>query len=432
MSILRLIDIAIFGLIAATLWSLDTAAGAGTNPLEIIRYGLICGIEAAILILAVIEAWRRPLSLRLSPGGSLLVIFLAYTAISVFWSAGGTQSVLKDALLVVSLAAALAIAALRPPRVIVQAAVLACGAFVVVGALTALFLPSVGIETGWGLAGKWRGISVQKNSFGSIVALCLVYASVMLAIPPASRRRRGLTMLTWLWVGFLVFCLIMSGSRGAQLATVLGLLALVFTRISRGAQNAILLATALLLVPLITLAAITLSVDETHLSVAGLTFDTSSRTAIWAYGFQQFGGRELFGFGPSGFWTADRLAVFLANHGWALDNFHSGYVTVLIEGGIVGLLLLLAGLAGSFEWLRRQATGGDRYTVFAFAFFAISIAENLVENVFGRSTDFLFVLFLLLMLAGNAVVSAPPMRPATTSPARTRGLILPHLEHSHG
>jgi O-antigen ligase len=405
MTLARLMDAAIFLLLAAALWSLDTVAGAGTNPLEIVRYGIICGLEGTIILLAVIEAMRRPLSLRLTAGGALLVAFLAYTAVSVFWSAGGTQSVLKDVLLITSMATALAIAAVRPPRVIVQSAVIACAVVIVLGVLAVIFAPGVGIETGWGLEGKWRGISAQKNTFGGFVALNLVYAAIQLIVPPPAGRRRGPVLLTLLWIGFLGYCLIMSGSRGAQLATVLGLSAVAFTRLSRRHQNLVLFATGLLVLPLAALAAISFSVDATHLSIAGLTFDTSSRTLIWAYGLQNLGGRELFGFGPSGFWTPERLQIFLANNGWALDNFHSGYVTVLMEGGIVGSVVLLAALAGCFSWLRRQATGGDRYAVFTFAFFAISVAENLVENIFGRSTDFLFILFLLLMLASNTVAA---------------------------
>ena len=79
----------------------------------------------------------------------------------------------------------------------------------------------------------------------------------------------------------------------------------------------------------------------------------------------------------------------------------------------------------------RRATGGDREAVFTFAFFAISIAENLIENVLGRSTDFLFMLFLLLMLAGNAI-RRPASEPA---PAHTRDLPIPpsaYPEPSHG
>jgi len=432
MSLLKLIDVGIFALILASLWSLDTIAGAGTNPLEIVRYGLICGIELMIVGLAVIEIMRRPVSLRLSAGGALLLVFFLYTLISVAWSAGGAQSLLKDLLLALTLAAAVAIAALRPPRVLVEAAVLGCGIFVVLGFLAVIFAPGIGIETGWGLAGKWRGISVQKNTFGSLAALSLVYGAIQLAVPPASGlRRRGLTLLTWAWSAFLLVCLVMSGSRGAQLATVLGLVALGLSRLGRGRQNVVLFALALLLVPLSVLAAITFSADATHLSILGLSFDTSSRTDLWGYGFANFDGRELFGFGPSGFWTPERLEVFRANNGWALDNFHSGYVTVLIEGGIVGAVLLVAALIGCFSVLRRRATGGDREAVFTFAFFAISIAENLIENVLGRSTDFLFMLFLLLMLAGNAI-RRPASEPA---PAHTRDLPIPpsaYPEPSHG
>lgn len=187
MTLPKLIDGAVFVLFLLTLWSLDTIAGVGTNPLEIVRYGLICGLEGIILLLAILAARREPVSLRLSVGGGLLVLFMAYTVSSVFWSAGGTQSVFKVVLQAFTLATCIAVAALRPTRALVQMLVAACGTVVVIGALVAIFVPSVGVETGWLLAGKWRGISVQKNSFGGLAALSLVYAIIQLAIPQIGR-----------------------------------------------------------------------------------------------------------------------------------------------------------------------------------------------------------------------------------------------------
>jgi hypothetical protein len=84
-----------------------------------------------------------------------------------------------------------------------------------------------------------------------------------------------------------------------------------------------------------------------------------------------------------------------------------------MEGGLFGVGLLLSALVGCFSWLRKKARLGDRYMTFAFCFFGISIAENIVENIFGRSTDFLFVAFLMLMLSSNAVFSPTVAAPAS-------------------
>jgi O-antigen ligase len=233
-------------------------------------------------------------------------------------------------------------------------------------------------------------------------------------------------LLTLVWIAFLCFCLYMAGSRGAQLAAVLGIGGLVFSRIARRLQNVLLFLTALVSIPLAALAFLTFSANSTELSVFGLTFDTSSRTQIWSYGLQLLPGRELFGFGPSGFWTPERSDVFKANNGWVLDNFHSGYVTTLIEGGVVGLLLLLGALLATFAHLRREATGGDRYITFAFAFFCIVVAQNLVENTFGRSTDFQFFTLLLFVFAASAV------RPRFSRAIRTATFTSPRREAIHG
>lgn len=432
--IARLMDAAIFLLLLVILWSLDTIAGAGSNPLEMVRYAIIIGLEAIIVALAVLQGRRTPVSLRLSTGGGLLVLFMAYTVLSVFWSAGGTQSVLKVVLLASTIGTCLAIATLRPTRVLVQLLLVGCGAFVAIGALVSILVPSIGVETGWGLVGKWRGISTQKNNFGGLVALSLVYAIIQLAIPPATGRRRGLVLLNLLWAGLLVLCLLMSGSRGAQLSTAIGLAGLVFTRLRTRAQNIILVVIAIVAVPVLVLAVTTFSFDDTELNFAGLSFDTSSRTALWSFGLAQLGGRELLGFGPSGFWIPERLDVFFARYGWALDNFHSGYVTVLMEGGIVGFGLLISALVGCFSRLRKLTQGGDRWMTFTFSFFCIIVTENLVENLFGRSTDFLFLTFLLLMLCATAIIT-PSRHMAFTWRHRSPAAVAPpplQTESPHG
>lgn len=415
---MRVIDAAVVALLAATLWALDTAAGAGTNPLEYVRYGIILGLDALILLLVAIEALRRPLTLELSAGGALFGIFLLYTVVSVLWSAGGMQSVLKVILLAAMTSTALAIAVTRPTETIVRSVAIVCGAYVVLGALAAIFVPSIGIETGWQLEGKWRGISAQKNGFGAVVAISLVFAAIQLIVPRPEGHRRGPLLLTVIWIGFLLFCLAMAGSRGAQLTATLGIAGLIFTRMGRSTQNVIIFGSVLLAIPLAILAVLTFSADSTQLSVFGLTFDTSSRTQIWAYGLELLPGRELFGYGPSGFWTPERADVFEANNGWVLDNFHSGYVTALMEGGAVGLLLLLASLFASFAALRHQASGAAPSMVSAFAFFCIVAVQNVVENTFGRSTDFLFFTFLLFTFSA---VSVAPL------PSRERQASRPHV-----
>lgn len=51
----------------------------------------------------------------------------------------------------------------------------------------------------------------------------------------------------------------------------------------------------------------------------------------------------MLGFGINGFWTNPEIYdYFNQNHGWVLDDYHNGYIAVLIETGFLGYLLFTA------------------------------------------------------------------------------------------
>jgi len=46
------------------------------------------------------------------------------------------------------------------------------------------------------------------------------------------------------------------------------------------------------------------------------------------------------GFGLNGFWTDSNIYYqYQRLHGWVLDNYHSGYIAIIVETGIIGFIL---------------------------------------------------------------------------------------------
>src|SRR5690606_10540335 len=115
------------------------------------------------------------------------------------------------------------------------------------------------------------------------------------------------------------------------------------------------------------LAAATLEIRADQIDVLGLSIDSNSRITLWLYGLTQMEGRELLGFGVDGFWTPARVIAFRDLHGWVLDNFHNGYVTILVEGGLVGLGLALLAI-GFLLLLYLLAIGNMRDAYVSLAF----------------------------------------------------------------
>jgi O-antigen ligase len=195
-------------------------------------------------------------------------------------------------------------------------------------------------------------------------------------------------------------CLVNSGSRGALLAAGLGLGAVMASKAPRALQRVGLVALVVLAIPVVLLALATFEINADKIDVLGARIDTSSRTTLWFYGLELLRGRELLGFGVGGFWTMERIIAFRDLHGWVLDNFHNGYVTILVEGGIIGIALLLLAI-GFILLLYLVAIGNlrDPYVALAFGYTAMYVIGNVVENEIGRSTSLTFIMFLAISFA---------------------------------
>jgi exopolysaccharide production protein ExoQ len=109
----------------------------------------------------------------------------------------------------------------------------------------------------------------------------------------------------------------------------------------------------------------------------------------------------LFGLGLNGFWTVARIYdAFEQNHGWVLDDYHDGYIAILIETGLPGFTLFLL---SSFLFAKRifalLATGSlpAAHCTVAVGFMALSYQINFTETTFLRSTSFDAVLLVTLV-----------------------------------
>lgn len=396
-------------LVLLSLWTPGEYLPGGT---ELVRYALFLG--CSMFIVAVSYAAGR---FRIPHGSEalLLAAFLFYVAISALWSTREVDTYIKALLIFSALITALATSSLLRLDEVFRLVLVGAAIFVFASVAVAILVPSIGVETSWEHAGKWRGLAGQKNGLGAVSSLVLVMA-LGLSMQPratlAARRRAFLGRVVVVCVAALGTY--MSGSRGAQLSAVIGIASLLIAHAPALLQKLLLLSAALFSVPLVNLAVSTFFIDADKIGVVGLTINTNSRTTIWEYGLRQMEGRELLGYGVNGFWTGERMEIFKAAHGWVLDNFHNGYVTIFVEGGVVGFSLLVLGI-GFVYVLLLMALGPvkDRALAVAFAFTNEFTINNLVENGAGRSTSLSIILFAIIAFSLRAYILSllPVARP---------------------
>ena len=387
---------AIYVLVALSMWSPETES-ATSGVAVLARYALFVSTSMAIVLHTYLT---RGIAISRSPDWLLLIGFLLYTSLSFLWSEGGMNAAIKAMLifsaLLVSVSMANAVGLDRILRIYYNA----MGVFIILSLLVVVFYPERGIETGWLLEGDWKGIAGQKNGLGNIAGLVFVASLSLPLIRHADRRRMMLAYGTRLsMIVMSAVCLVNSGSRGALLSAGIGLSAVMVAKAPRALQRVALIALVVLAIPVVYLALATFELHADKIDILGSTIDTSSAPRSGSTGWSSWAGANA-GLRRRRLLDARTAHRFRDVRGWVLDNFHNGYVTILIEGGVIGISLLL--LALCFIVLLYLVTIGnlrDPYVALAFGYAAMYIIGNVVVNEIGRSTSMTFIMFLATSFA---------------------------------
>lgn len=209
---------------------------------------------------------------------------------------------------------------------------------ILIGALATVVLfwlaPSLGLDHSPGETSAWQGIFTQKNACGRIMVLG---TAVLLF-------GERLTAFRIACFALFVFILVRSGSRGAWIVEAAVLLLWIFVAVARRAGRRLRLILALA-GPLcaFALAAAAIVLYPRLAPLLGRDATLTGRTAIWAQVLHAVGLRPWLGYGYDAFWRGLRgpsLQVSASVH-FIVVHAHNGFLEILLELGIAGLVLFL-------------------------------------------------------------------------------------------
>lgn len=348
-------------------------------------------------ILIYASAFVRP-RVRVQPNPDLiaLVAFYALAAISVLWTGLAAAAIMKSAALVVTTFGAYCLITRIDIDEIVRSTALGLFILVAASAFCAVFVPEIGVDQSWMHNGQWQGIYESKQTLGFISAYLMFFACY--------RKMTGQGWIAFLSMFLLAStCVIASESRGAgAVAVAAGALLLTSMWSIRCMKvYAVLPFIMCILAALLILYFYVTGHDSIHLGEA--TINLTERTFIWQYAISHFNDAPLLGFGINGFWTRPSIYdYFNQNHGWVLDNYHSGYIAVMIETGFLGYVLFVTSVfLFSDKVLYLIATRSiDRgHCALIIGFVVLSFQTNFTETMFLRSTMFTSVLLVAFFFA---------------------------------
>lgn len=274
-------------------------------------------------------------------------------------------------------------------------------------AMLVKYFPHLGVSYGrWSGGTMWQGATMTKNTLGALCMVCILMLTWHALRRWGKLDRRVSPNEKWADLVVLALSVwLMRGPGGAYSATSISVLLvglLIFFSLRRSRMRGADLskyAFSWLAAAVSVLVALRLVGSSPVAIIATLanrdTTLTGRTDLIWSELIPIALENPLFGLGYGSFWIRPLFS-------FPINQAHNGYLDVIIELGIVGLLLLALVLWSLFRKGCRDFDDNRDWASLRMAFLAIIVIHNWTETSYLRSTILLWNVFVLLV-----VVNAP-------------------------
>ncbi len=391
---------------------LSTWLGIGGALENIDQYNEGSPVDRLFYLGAILAAFRvlskRQVRLAEVVGNNrALFLFYGYLLISVLWSAHPFSSFKRWFKDIGNIAVLLVILTEADPEEALKAVFCRCAYLLIpLSELFIKYFPDLGrvynMHSGEMMA---VGVTFQKNSLGAMILVCglpLIWDLLSVRKGNAEPRKK-IEVCAHLFVLFIgLWLLRLSDSKTSIFCLILGTSILLSIRIPLLKRNVSRLgAYAAVTVILFLLLDSIFNIRGELVGVMGRDMTFTGRTDVWQV-LLNAGTDPIFGTGFCSFWSDDEYRSKLPD--WVAYSAHNGYLETYIDGGMLGVSLLLVMLAAVAWKINRFLAYGTEYGIIRFAFFVITIIYNLTESVFGRLSPNWFVFLLIATDYAGAVI----------------------------
>ena len=259
------------------------------------------------------------------------------------------------------------------------------------------YFPDLGREYNrWNGQVAYSGVATGKNELGMTLLVCIVFQlwNLVEVWQDHQRSRRDLLVYAGLML-LTIHLLFLSHCATALVVSVLVLGIMVGTwwkpfQKLVGRMGVCTVAGGALVLVLNQM----FQLDQMFVSFVGRDLTFTGRTEIWK-GLMGANLNPLIGVGFSSFWLGSRAEELLK--GYHINEAHNGYLETYLNGGIIGLLLLLLLLGSSFRRIRIGLAGGGRFQGLRLALLIGCVLYNLTEATFDRLTPLWIALLLVII-----------------------------------
>ncbi len=348
----RLAYVALWAFVSCIPWAEDLPVMAGYG---IGRWIGLVALGIGLLRLVVSRQGRRPCVVHYGMGA-----FVLLSSLSIFWSIDADATTIRMGTYLQLLAAVWLIWELAPveARVVGLLQSYVLGTYV---SATIVILNFLGGRTAADVVYQQTGrqswhearftiTGINENDLGLMLALSLPMTFYLLA-----RRKGPITLLYWLQIPLSITALLLTGSRGSVMAAMVAcaMFPLTLLRLPLAQRLVSILVCAAAIV-----AAVLVVPKDTWIRLLSFGTEVSEgtlthRTVIWAAGLQAFRDHAFLGVGSGAYGAAVLSAIDIPYVA------HNTYLSVLVELGAVGGLVLVSLLA-SVVWCAVQMRDLER------------------------------------------------------------------------
>jgi exopolysaccharide production protein ExoQ len=347
----------------------------------------------------------------------LLIALLLIAGGSVAWSVAPDQSTRRVVALMFTTLCGVVIGTRWRWPALVEVIAAAFAVLALVSLFVGVLVPAVGRMQDV-FPGAWRGTWVEKNTFGGM----MVFGFLAFVSAASLNPRRA--VLWWGFAALAVLLVLLSTSKTALIALVLGVAALGFVLLVRRGGAVAVVAVYFTVLSAVGVGAAIILAPDVFLDLLGKDATLTGRTKIWAAVVRLIRQQPWLGYGYAAVWSDDSgrgpLAWIVKQAGYKPDHAHNSWLEQWLGVGLFGLgawtLSFVSTLIQSL-W----AVFTRRGALFAFPFVAVYALVMLTESIAVAYNDLRWVLFVIVA----SRLSLPERDPASDHIRIERGPIEP-------
>ena len=323
----------------------------------------------------------------------ILILFLFVQATSFLWSENPGFTFQKSlALLLTFIAAAYSECYFQPAviiRIIFYVLLFLMGSSLLFG----LFLPDLAIHNNIPHAGNWRGVFPQKQVFGQMSVLAIVFS---IGVGKYNLLHKKIVLFSI----FLSFtCLILSQSRTAFLiAIALCCIIYIDDLKSKASKFFSPFISLLAFISFFSIIIFIFSDLNQFLEYFGRDTTLSGRIFLWEYAYERFLNSPLLGEGYKSFWLNNTVLLKILFE-YSAVNGHNLWLDIFLELGIVGGSVLMIFLIFCFFsfWSRNF-----KFNYFGKVVFLFILLFGMVATIFPNPNSiYTYLIFLMYLYSST-------------------------------